>query len=113
MNEIVSEEAGKLVVRLEGEVDLDGSPAVRKLLFDCITRQMDVVVDLSGVQYIDSSGIASLVEGLQAANGNGTKFSLVAVSGQVRRVMELARLDKVFKIFDDVDAALAPVASVA
>lgn len=113
MNELVSEQDGKLVVRLEGEVDLERSPAIRKTLLDCITREMDVVVDLSQVQYIDSSGIASLVEGLQAANGNGTRFSLVAVSGQVRRVLELARLDKVFSIFDDIGAALAPVASVA
>lgn len=113
MNELVSEESGKLVIRLRGEVDLDRSPAVRKLLLDSIGRKMDVVVDLSEVQYIDSSGIASLVEGLQAANGNGTSFSLVAVGGQVRRVMELARLDKVFAIHDDLGAALAPVASVA
>jgi anti-sigma B factor antagonist len=113
MNELVSEQSGKLVVRLQGEVDLDRSPAVRKLLLDSIGRKMDVVVDLSEVEYIDSSGIASLVEGLQASNTNGTSFSLVAVSGQVRRVMELARLDKVFSIHDDLGAALASVASVA
>jgi anti-sigma B factor antagonist len=113
MNEMVSEEFGKLVVRLDGEVDLDRSPAIRKVLLDCIARKMDVLVDLSQVEYIDSSGIASLVEGLQAANGNGTGFGLISVSGQVQRVMELARLDKVFAIHDDLDAALASVASVA
>jgi anti-sigma B factor antagonist len=109
MTEIVSEESGKLVVRLSGEVDLDGSPAVRKILLKCIARKKDVVVDLSEVQYIDSSGIASLVEALQAANKSGTGFGLAAIGGQVGRVIELARLDKVFAIHDDLAAALASV----
>lgn len=107
MTEIVSEEHGKLVVRLRGEVDLDCSPVVRKLLLECIGRTKDVVVDLSQVEYIDSSGIASLVEGLQAANRQGTGFRLAAVAGQAKRVLELARLDKVFMIDDDLDTALA------
>lgn len=110
MNECVSEELGKIVIRLEGEVDLDRSPAVRKILLDCVKRNIDIVVDLSKVRYIDSSGIASLVEALQAANGIGINFSLAAVGGQVSRVIQLARLDKVFSIHNDLDAALAPVA---
>ena len=108
MTNSVLEESGTLVVRLKGEVDLDGSPAVRQLLLDCVGRERDVVVDLSGVDYIDSSGIASLVEALQVASRQGTEFGLVAVVGQVRRVFELARLDKVFAIHD-VPAALAAV----
>jgi anti-sigma B factor antagonist len=107
MTNIVSEELGKLVVRLKGEVDLDCSPVVRKLLLECVSRERDVVVDLSAVEYIDSSGIASLVEALQAANQQGTGFRLAAAADQVRRVLELARLDQVFAIDDDLPAALA------
>jgi len=63
--------------------------------------------DLSAVTYIDSSGIASLAEALQRATGRGTGLRLVAVSPQALRVFELARLDKVFSIHPDIDAALA------
>lgn len=71
MTDIVTEELGKLVVRLQGEVDLDCSPVVRKLLLECVGWERDVIVDLSAVDYIDSSGIASLVVALQAANRAG------------------------------------------
>ena len=63
-------------------------------------------MDLSGVTYIDSSGVASLVEALQASKKNGSRFSLAAVSEPTRRVLELARLDKVFTLYDSVDAAI-------
>ena len=66
----------------------------------------NVIVDLSGVTYIDSSGVASLVEALQAAKKNGSQLSLAAVSEPTRRVLELARLDKVFTIYNSVDEAL-------
>ena len=63
----VTERAGKLVVTLDGAVDLDHAPAVRAMLLDCVGRKQGLVVDLSAVEYIDSSGIANLVETLQAA----------------------------------------------
>jgi anti-sigma B factor antagonist len=63
-------------------------------------------VDLSSVTYIDSSGVASLVEALQAAKRNGGRFALVAASDPTRRVLELARLDKVFTIYTTVDEGL-------
>lgn len=107
MSNTVTEQSGKLVVELHGEVDLERSPPIREMLLGCVEREKDVVVDLSGVDYIDSSGIASLVEALQAANQKGTLFGLVAVPGQVARVLELARLDKVFAIHDNLTHALA------
>ena len=106
MTNDVSEEQGRLVVKLNGEVDLENAGDVRKTLLDCIARKRDVLVDLSGVTYIDSSGIASLVEGLQTARKNGTGLSLVAVSVRAMRVLALARLDKVFQIHPDLATAL-------
>ena len=103
----VREEQGKLVLALEGEIDLDNAPEVRRLLLDCTARGSDVLVDLSGVSYIDSSGIASLVEALQNADRAGSGFGLVAVSPEALRVFELARLDKVFTILPDLDTALS------
>jgi len=107
MTEAIREVQGHLVVALSGEIDLDRAPAVRRQLLDCVKRQQDVLVDLSAVTYIDSSGIASLVEALQWATRRGSDLSLVAVSPQALRVFELARLDKVFSIHPDIDAALA------
>jgi len=107
MTDAIREEQGSLVVELGGEIDLDRAPEVRNILLDCVGRGRDVLVDLSRVTYIDSSGIASLVEALQNARKGETRLGLVAVSPEALRVFELARLDKVFAIHPDIDAALA------
>jgi anti-sigma B factor antagonist len=67
---------------------------------DCVAKQQAVIVDLSGVSYIDSSGVASLVEAYQTARKGETSFALANVSQAAMRVLELARLDKVFTIHD-------------
>ena len=107
MTEQFHEQDDRLIVALDGDVDLNRAPEIRRLLLDCVARGLDVLVDLSGVTYIDSSGIASLVEALQEAGKNGTGLGLVAVSDDARKVFELARLDKVFAIHSDLDTALA------
>lgn len=107
MTDLVSEQGGKLVVRLEGDVDLEHSARIRDLLLDQVAAGKDVLVDLSAVDYIDSSGIASLVEALQLAHDKGTDLMLVSVSQQAMRVLRLARLDMVFAIHSDLDSALA------
>ena len=98
MEHAVREERGALIVSFEGEVDLEHSPRAREVLLECIDRGQTLLVDLSGVTYIDSSGVASLVEAFQKAKKKGTGFALAAVNPAARRVLELARLDKVFKI---------------
>ena len=98
------------IVSLHGDVDLEMAPSVRKILLNCVAGGKAVLVDMSNVAYIDSSGIASLIEALQTSMGNGNPFGLIAVSEQARRVLELARLDKVFAIHADRDSALAALA---
>jgi len=107
MSAQVREESGRFVVELGGEIDLDRAPEVRGVLLDCIKGGRDVLVDLSRVSYIDSSGIASLVEALQSAGKRGSALGLVSISPMALRVFELARLDKVFTIYPDLGAALA------
>lgn len=97
---------GVAVVGLRGDVDLEHSPAAREVLLSCVRSGHDLAVDLSAVEYIDSSGIASLVEAFQEARKRGARFSLVAVSPAALRVFELARLDSVFTIFASLDEAL-------
>lgn len=107
-NECVSETLDDYVlVRLRGEVDLSWSQQVRKTILGALGATGKVGVEMSEVSYIDSSGIAALVEGLQNARSKGQQFGLVAVSKAVMAVLQLARLDRVFPIFADVDTARA------
>ena len=94
------------VVALAGEIDLQNSPRIRKGLMNLMSEGRHVLVDLTAVAYIDSSGIASLVEAFQTARKNGTRFALAGVSGSALRVLQLAKLDKVFLIHGSVDEAL-------
>lgn len=98
---------GYVLIRLSGEVDLSWSQQVRRAVLDAINRDEPVGVDLSEVSYIDSSGIAALVEGFQNSRTRGGRFALVAVSDAVRAVLELARLDRVFLIVATPDAVIA------
>ena len=95
---------GYVLVRLGGEVDLSWSQSVRRAVLDALTSGQPVGVCLSAVSYIDSSGIAALVEGFQTARTRGRRFVLVAVSEPVRAVLELARLDRVFALFEAPEA---------
>ena len=95
----IRDEQGAAVVSLSGDIDLESSPKVRAALLDCVGTRPVVLVEMSGISYIDSSGVASLVEAFQLARKSDTRFALAAPSDAARRVLELARLDKVFNIF--------------
>jgi anti-sigma B factor antagonist len=94
----VREEAGYTVVELAGDVDLSCSPDARKQILQCLDGKNNLLVDLASVSYIDSSGVASLVEGFQTAKKKNLKFGLIGVSAAAMSVLQLARLDKVFPI---------------
>ena len=66
-----------------------------------------VIVDLSGVTYIDSSGLAVFIEAMQRVQGYGGRFALCGLSEGVRHIFSIACLDQVFRIFPDSAAALA------
>lgn len=98
------------VLPLEGEIDLHVSPRVAASLGAMIDQKPPrLVVDLSAVTYIDSSGLAVLIEGMQNVEAYGGKFILAGLQDNVRPIFEIARLDQVFIIFPHVDAALAAI----
>ena len=103
----VKAEADYAIVVLDGDVDLSCSPEVRKAILACLAEGRDTLVDLSAVTYIDSSGVASLVEGFQTARRITLRFGLLGVSDAARAVLELARLDKIFPIHSDLAARRA------
>ena len=90
------------VLPLEGEIDLHVSPQVSASLAALIAKKPpQLVVDLSKVSYIDSSGLAVLIEAMQNVGGYGGKFALSGLQEGVRPIFEIARLDQVFRIFPD------------
>ena len=105
MRHEIRDSGGQIVVAFEGDVDLETSPAARKVLLDCLGRKRPIVVDMARVSYIDSSGVASLVEAFQGARKAGLAFALASVSEAAMRVLHLARLDKVFTIHPSVEDA--------
>lgn len=102
MDHNIREEGGSTVVGFEGDIDLENSGDARAILLDCVSRSPAVVVDMSGVTMIDSSGVASLLEAFQSAAKKGKKFFLAEATGPVMRVLKLARLETVFNIVDSV-----------
>ncbi|MFZ0916176.1 MAG: STAS domain-containing protein [Candidatus Udaeobacter sp.] len=96
------------VLPLEGEIDLHVSPAITETLNAMIKKKPDrIVIDLSRATYIDSAGIAALILAMQDVKAYGGRFFLSGVQETIRAVLETSRLDRIFWIFPDVDAALA------
>ncbi|MCH8127290.1 STAS domain-containing protein [candidate division KSB1 bacterium] len=94
-------------VILSGEVDLYSSREARKIILELASRKVPIIiVDLSGVPYMDSSGLASMVEGLQKVESYKGKFILSGLQPMVNKVFELSRLNTVFTIYEDIDTAL-------
>ncbi len=86
-------------IRVVGEVDLYSSPELRKAILKAVpSAEGGLAIDMAGVTYIDSSGVATLVEGLRSAREHGTGFVLVSPSPAVMQVLELARLDSIFEV---------------
>jgi anti-sigma B factor antagonist len=94
---------------ITGDIDLANSPEIRKALLKEIkeTKTPRVVMNLVKVRYIDSSGVASLVEGLKASRDAGTRFILFGLSPAAREVLQLSRLLKIFEVHETEEQALA------
>jgi anti-sigma B factor antagonist len=107
--QILTRQAGSAtIVDVKGDIDLYNSPEVRKVILEELKdkRTSRLVVNLSQVRYIDSSGVASLVEGLKISKSLGSRFMMYGLSPAAREVLELSRLIRVFEVFDSEDLAL-------
>ena len=86
----VRTEGEALVVAVVGNMDLESSPAARAIILDCVDRECDVLVDLRGTRFLNSAGIAILVEALQRARHRGQCFELVVTNPAILRRLQLA-----------------------
>lgn len=113
--DIREQQPGMMVVSLSGEVDIMRSPDLQHSLQDAINRikgKGAVVVDLSGVTYMDSSGVATLVRGLQLSRKKDVGLVLCALQDRVRSIFEIARLDTVFPMASTLEEAIDAASAV-
>jgi anti-sigma B factor antagonist len=87
-----------VIVDVVGQIDLGTSPALRKSLLESLTGTQRLAINLQEVGYIDSSGIASLLEVLQEAKRSKKRIILFGVTGAVMKVLQLTRLTGIFEI---------------
>jgi anti-sigma B factor antagonist len=95
---------------VSGDIDLATSPELRKALLRELreARMPRVVLNLKAVRYIDSSGVASLVEGLKVSRDVGSRLILCGLNTTIREVLQLSRLLKIFEIYDNEEQAVSP-----
>jgi anti-sigma B factor antagonist len=100
--------AGEItIVDLVGQIDLGSSPALRKTLLISLKTTTHMAINLGGVSYIDSSGIASLVEVLREAQDTKKRLVLFGVGGAVLQVLQLTRLTGIFEIVQTEEEVLS------
>ena len=96
--EIKTEEGVEFLI-LEGEIDMYVAPQIRGALLNaCNSCETAVAIDLNGISYMDSSGIATLIEGLQVTRRRGARFLLFGVQSNVMDMLKLAKLNDFFEI---------------
>jgi anti-sigma B factor antagonist len=102
----VDERSNCAILKITGDVDLYSSPQVRSQIINLVNnQQFNLLVDFTDVTYMDSSGVATLVEALQMTHRNHGKLRLFNMRQAIRDVFELSRLDKVFEIYDNEELA--------
>lgn len=100
------EKDGMGVIHVEGEIDMFSSPSLRDKLLPLFKKGVKaIIVDLSGVSFMDSSGIATLVEGLQWSKKDKKEFVLTGLGTNVLNALSLTKLDNVFTIKATTDDA--------
>ncbi len=93
---------GLTVCYVDGEIDINTSPAMKKS-FDKIlsARTPKIIINLTSVNYVDSSGLATLVEILKNMRAYGGKLKLTNLSSKVKNLFEITKLEKLFEIVAD------------
>lgn len=101
------ESDGVMIYQVDGEVNISTSPDLKKQFEKQPAKK--VVVDLAKVNYIDSSGLATLVELLKKTKGHGGSLALAGMSEKVKSLFEITKLDKLFPIFPTQQEAVTKV----
>ena len=104
----VSKQHKTVIIQATGNIDLSASTKFQKGVLELLSDKPErVIINLSDVPYMDSSGIASLVKALSVVRGSGASLHLVGLTQRVRSLFEITRLDTVFNIHETEQEALA------
>jgi len=102
MEVTLADSEGRSEVTVSGDLDMQSSPELRRMLSDLVRKNVPhIIINLEAVPYIDSSGLATLVECMQGTNRTKARLQLIGVNEKIWPVFELARLHKVFEISRD------------
>ena len=106
--ENIRREDGVTIMVLSGDIDLHRSVEMREHMLEVMSEKpKTTVINLSRVDFMDSSGLATLVEAMQLSRRYGGQIKLVGVQQRVRSILEISRLDSIFSIFESEAEALA------
>ena len=94
----ITEEDNISTIFLDGEIDMDKTDEVKGAIFPVIDSGKNVALNLSNVQYMDSSGISVLIESHQKATELGTKVTLKEISKSVLKVIMMAKLEQILNL---------------
>jgi len=99
---------GRTVVEVSGEIDVYTAPKLREALLSLVdSGTYRLIVDMSGVEFLDSTGLGVLVGGLKRVRAHDGAIDLVVTQGRILRIFKITGLSKVFTIYDSLDEALA------
>jgi anti-sigma B factor antagonist len=99
---------GRALVAIRGSVDLTTAPELRNRLSELIDDgNTCIIVDLTGTDFLDSTGLGALVSAHKRLRMKGGEIRIVCADGQVRKVFEITSLDRVFAMHDSIDGALS------
>ena len=106
MNLSVRKHPNTSIIDIEGDLDLRGAPALRKLLFQALTDSPKVVLNLTEIRYMDSSGIAVMIEALKNSQRLKREFALFGMNPRAHAVFTLTHVIQLFQVFDTEEQAL-------
>ena len=97
-----------VICQINGDVDINSSPDIRRA-FDELAglKQKKIIINLKEVSYIDSSGLATLVEMLKKAKSYGGRLKLSNLADRVKGLFEITKLEKIFEIYDTQEEAMS------
>ena len=99
---------GLMVCYIDGEIDINSSPDIKKSFDKLISKKTPkIVINLARVTYVDSSGLATLVEVLKKMKAYGGRMRLVNLSAKIRSLFEITKLEKLFEIMSDEEEAIS------
>lgn len=104
----VRESAAALIVDVKGDVDLGTSPNLRRALFDLLGETPKLALNLQALRYIDSSGIATLIEAVKEAQRLRKDFVLFGLNPAVQEVFRLTHVNRIFQSFETEEEAVTP-----